>query len=181
MTNEELQLLRYPVGVYTPKENITEEDIKGYISKIESFPEKLNLAVKLLTDEQLDTEYRPGGWTIRQVVHHTADSHINSYTRFKLALTEDKPAIRPYLEEKWAELPDAKSAPVELSLRLLEALHNRWAVMLKNITIDELKRTYYHPETGNESNIGQLMGLYAWHSEHHLAHIVNLKKRMNWD
>ena len=180
MTNEELQLLRYPIGIYSPKENISEEDISGYISIIESFPEKLLLAVKDLTDEQLDTEYRPGGWTIRQVVHHVVDSHINSYIRFKLALTEDNPAIRPYLEEKWAELPEGKSATVELSLPLLAALHKRWTVMLKNITKDELRRTYYHPESKNESTIAQLMELYAWHCEHHLAHIVNLKKRMNW-
>jgi hypothetical protein len=180
MKDTELHKLRYPVGEYSPKKDITSGDVTANIQTIETFPEKLKLAVKGLNDTQLDTQYRGGGWTIRQVVHHVVDSHINSYTRFKLTLTEDTPAIRPYFEDRWAELPDAKSAPVELSLQLLEALHNRWVVMLKNIAKDELKRKFFHPESRQEMALDELMGLYAWHCRHHLAHITELKKRMNW-
>jgi hypothetical protein len=180
MTNEELNALRYPIGEYSPLVNPTTDDIKNQISIIEAFPKKLRDAVSGLTDEQLDTPYRPDGWRVRQVVHHVVDSHINSYCRFKLALTEDKPAIRPYFEDRWAELPEAKSAAVELSLPLLDALHNRWVVMLRNLTPEQLKLKYFHPETKSEANLEYLIGLYAWHSEHHLAHITKLKERMNW-
>jgi hypothetical protein len=180
MTNEQLNALRYPIGEYKPKQHPTGEEINKFISTIEAFPEKLKNAVSGLNNDQLDTPYRPDGWTIRQVVHHVVDSHINSYCRFKLALTEDKPAIRPYLEDRWAELPEAKSAPVELSLPLLDSLHKRWVVMLRNITPVQLKLKYFHPETKKESSLEYLMGLYAWHCEHHLAHIENLKKSKGW-
>lgn len=180
MKESEIQNLRYPVGKYSPKKNITAEDVAGYIKTIEEFPEKMKQAVAGLSNAQLDTPYRDGGWTIRQVVHHVVDSHINSYTRFKLTLTEDTPAIRPYFEDRWAELPEAKTGPVEISIPLLEALHRRWALMLRNITGKELKRTFYHPESKKETALDELMGLYAWHSDHHLAHITELKKRMNW-
>jgi hypothetical protein len=180
MKEAELNILRYPIGEYSRKKEITSDDIKGYIETIEAFPARLKQAVSGLTDLQLDTPYRPGGWTVRQVVHHAADSHINSYTRFKLTLTEDTPAIKPYFEDRWAELPEAKTAPVELSLGLLEALHGRWIVMLKNISGAELKRKFFHPESKVETALDELMGLYAWHCDHHLAHITELKKRMNW-
>lgn len=180
MTESELQSLKYPIGEFTPKDNYSESDIKWYINTIELFPAKLKQAVLGLSDQQLDTPYREGGWSVRQVVHHVADSHINSYTRFKLALTEDTPVIRPYFEDRWAELTEAKSAPVELSIPLLEALHRRWVVMLKNITPELLSRKLYHPESKAEMTVTYLMGLYAWHCDHHLTHIVNLKKRMNW-
>jgi hypothetical protein len=180
ITDEELNALRYPIGEYSPKENPDSEDIRSFISIIEAFPAKLKKAVRGLNDEQLDTQYRPGGWSIRQVVHHVADSHINSYCRFKLALTEDTPAIRPYYEDRWAELPDGKSSPVELSLLLLDALHKRWVVMLNNINTKQLKLKYFHPETKKEATIEYLIGLYAWHCEHHLAHIENLKKTKGW-
>lgn len=178
--DELLQALRYPIGEYKPSENPSSGDIKKCISVIEDFPIKLKNAVNKLSDEQLDTPYRPEGWTIRQVVHHVVDSHINSYCRFKLALTEDTPAIRPYFEDRWAELPEAKSAPVELSLPLLDALHKRWVVILKNITPVQLKLKYFHPETKKEASLEYLVGLYAWHCEHHLAHIENLKKSKGW-
>jgi hypothetical protein len=180
MDNTELQKLRFPVGEYKPEQNITPEDVKNYIAAIEQFPSKLRDAVKGLSDEQLDTRYRPDGWTVRQVVHHAADSHLNSYSRFKLALTEDNPEIRPYFEDRWAELLEAKSAPVELSLPLIESLHKRWVVMLKNMPPEQLKRTFYHPEHKANIPLDEYMHLYAWHCEHHLAHIVNLKERMKW-
>lgn len=179
MTNDNYNL-RFPIGEYSPLENPSQKDIEQFIYTIEAFPGKLREAVSSLNNEQIDTPYREGGWTIRQVVHHVADSHMNSYIRFKLALTEDKPAIRPYDEAKWAELPEAKSGELELSLPLLEALHKRWVVMLKNITSEQLGRKYFHPETNKENDLRYLIGLYAWHSEHHLAHVVNLKKKMGW-
>ena len=180
MTQTDLQKLRYPIGKYSPKENISDDDIKWYINTIELFPAKIKQALTGLSNEQLDTHYRTDGWTIRQVVHHVVDSHINSYTRFKLTLTEDTPAIRPYFEDRWAELPEAKTGPIELSIPLLEALHKRWVVMLKNITRDELKRKLYHPESKTEIPLDEFMGLYAWHCDHHLAHITSLKKTKGW-
>lgn len=180
MKETELKKHQYPIGEYSRKKEITSEDINGYIKAIETFPAGLKQAVSGLSDSQLDTPYRTGGWTVRQVVHHVVDSHINSYTRFKLTLTEDTPAIKPYFEDRWAELPDAKSAPVELSLGLLEALHSRWVLMLKNISEKDLKRRFFHPESKKEMALDELMGLYAWHCDHHLAHITELKKRMNW-
>lgn len=180
MTEKELFALRYPIGEYSPKENYTSNEINDFINAIEALPGRLNQAVSGLTDSQLDTPYRPGGWSLRQVIHHIADSHINSYTRFKLTLTEDTPAIRPYFEDRWAELPEAKSAPVELSLPLIDYLHKRWTVMLKNITGEQLKRRLYHPETKQEMTIEQLMHLYAWHSDHHLAHVNNLIVKEGW-
>jgi hypothetical protein len=180
MTEKELYALRYPIGEFTPKSEFTVEDISGYIRIIESFPEEIRNAVKGLNDSQLDTPYRPDGWTIRQVVHHTADSHINGYIRFKLALTEDTPAIKTYFEERWAELTEAKTGPAEISLSLLDALHNRWITMLRALDHEQLKRRIFHPETKKEHNVEWLLNLYAWHSKHHLAHITGLKKRMNW-
>lgn len=177
MTEKELYALRFPIGEFSPKDNYTSSEINDFINTIEALPRKLIQTVSGLTDTQLDTSYRPGGWGIRQVVHHIADSHINSYTRFKLTLTEDTPAIRPYFEDRWAELPEAKSAPVELSLPLIDSLHKRWVVMLKNLTGVQLKRRLYHPETKKEMTIEQLMHLYAWHSDHHLAHITGLIER----
>ena len=133
-----------------------------------------------LNDQQLDTPYRDGGWTIRQVVHHTADSHLNCYIRVKLALTEDNPTIRPYLEAKWAEIPEAKTAPVEVSLNILDAIHHRMNLMLRNLTVDDLDRTFYHPENKTTRTLKTILALYAWHSRHHLAHITELKKRKGW-
>lgn len=180
MDKTEFQKLRFPVGEYEPMESITQEDIKNYISAIEQFPAKLRSAVEKLSDEQLETTYRPEGWTIRQVVHHVADSHMNSFSRFKLALTEDNPTIKPYFEDRWAELPDTKSAPIEYSLPLIEGLHKRWTVMLKNLSPEQQKRTLYHPEHKRNIPMDEYMHLYAWHCDHHLAHIVNLKEKMKW-
>jgi len=180
MTELELHKLRFPIGEYSPQTNITDADIKEYIETIEAFPGKLRNAVNNLTDKQLDTPYRPNGWTIRQVVHHVGDSHMNSFMRFKLALTEDTPTIKPYFEDRWAELEDYKSTPLEVSLALLDNLHKRWIILLKSLTPEQIKRKFYHPEHSREIPLDELMCLYAWHSEHHLAHITKLKEKMNW-
>jgi hypothetical protein len=133
--------------------------------------------VKGLSAQQLDTPYREGGWTVRQVVHHVPDSHLNSYIRFKLALTEEDPTIRPYMEDRWAELPEAKTAPIELSLSLLEDLHKRWMLMLRAIQPAEWKRTFRHPEIG-PMTLEKNLALYAWHGRHHVAHVTALRERM---
>ncbi len=177
---DKLQKLRYPIGEFSPQNFYQAEDIELNITIIGAFPSKLKNAVAGLTDVQLDTPYREGGWTLRQVVHHVTDSHINGYCRFKLALTEDVPAVKTYYEARWAELPEAKSAPVGLSLPLLESLHERWVVMLNNLTPELLERKVYHPEVKREMTLYELLHLYGWHSEHHLAHITGLKKRMGW-
>jgi hypothetical protein len=132
-----------------------------------------------LSEEQLNTPYRPGGWTVRQVIHHVPDSHINSYVRFRLALTEEEPIIKPYEENRWAELPDARTAPVELSLDLLEMLHRRWTLLLNDLGKAELAKAFRHPELGLVT-LERNVALYAWHGRHHTAHITELKKRMEW-
>ena len=139
----------------------------------------MTAAVAGLDDRQLDTPYRPGGWTVRQVVHHYADSHANSYVRFRLALTEDAPVIKPYDEQRWAELPDAKSAPISVSLTLLSALHQRWVLLLRSLDDQTFARTFIHPELG-EMRLDKTLGLYAWHCHHHVAHITNLRARQGW-
>lgn len=171
---------KYPIGKFTRVASISAQDLSKWISDIEALPSQLHDAVKNLNDAQLDTPYRPGGWTIRQVVHHLPDSHMNSYIRFKLALTEDNPTIKPYMEERWAELPEAKTADAQLSLDLLAALHKRWAQMLRNMTAEQWKRTFFHPESNKEFPLEIILSLYAWHGKHHLAHITELKKRMGW-
>jgi hypothetical protein len=173
--------LRYPIGPFKYPESLTDTDRTACISRIAAAPAKLRAAVQGLSDGQLDTPYRPGGWTVRQVVHHVPDSHINAYTRFHLALTEPGPTIRPYDEKRWAELPDARSAPVDISLGLLEALHVRWVLLLRQLRADDWSRTYVHPEERRELTLSQLLGLYAWHGDHHVAHITGLRARMGWN
>ena len=175
-----IEELKYPIGKYVKPEILTPEILIQYIRDIELFPSRLRTEVEHLTPEQLDTHYRPDGWTIRQVVHHCADSHMNSFTRFKLALTEDTPTIKPYFEDRWAELADSKSMPIEPSLKILEGLHERWAVMLKSMTNEDLERRFVHPERGKELRLDATLGLYAWHCHHHLAHITNIKKMKQW-
>lgn len=177
---EELQQLRYPIGKFQVPQSITTDRVKQWIETIAAAPQQIKEAVENLNDKQLDTPYRPGGWTVRQLVHHIADSHTNSYIRFKWTLTEDNPTIKAYDEKLWAELPEAKSAPVEISLLMLEAIHRRWVMMLQNLSPSDLKRTFVHPESGATIPLDVLMSLYAWHSKHHLAHIVNLKERKGW-
>jgi hypothetical protein len=175
MTDQELFKLRYPIGKYTKPEAFTPDLIKKFIDTIEAFPDKLKKETESLNDEQLDTPYRPGGWTIRQVVHHCADSHMNSFMRFKLALTEDKPSIKPYKEQLWAELPDSKNLSIVPSLTLLEGLHHRWVALLKFLSKDDFAKTFIHPEHGRVIRLDENLGIYAWHCDHHLAHIMSVK------
>ena len=168
-----LEQLRYPIGkVNIPKE-ITETHIKEWIAILEEFPEKLRNLVESLSETQLETRYRDNGWTIRQVVHHVSDSHHNSYTRFKWALTEDKPLIKAYFEERWAELHDTKSAPIALSLNALTTTHAKLVYLLKGLSFEELQESFIHPESNEEVSLAENIGIYAWHSRHHYAHIQN--------
>ena len=170
---------RYPIGEFKWEGEITEEQRRRFIDAIEDAPAKLRAAVEGLSAEQLDTPYRPGGWTVRQVVHHVPDSHLNAYIRFKLAVTEEQPTIKPYEQERWAELEDARTAPVEISLSLLESLHRRWVRLLRSLTPAEFARTFRHPEMGIVS-LDKNLSLYAWHGRHHVAHITSLRERMGW-
>lgn len=177
---DELEKLKYPTGRFSPPEKLKKSEINKLIKEIDRLPKRLKEAVKNLSDEQLNTPYRKDGWTVRQVIHHLADSHINSYCRFRLALTEDNPTIKPYEEAKWAELPDSKTMPVKFSIDLLKNLHKRWVLLLKSMDKEQLKRTFYHPEQNKALPLYQVIAQYAWHSNHHLAHIQNLKQKMNW-
>lgn len=168
----------YPIGKFQFEGQMTKSIIENWIHDIEKLPGLLREAVIDLNDAQLDTPYRPGGWTVRQVVHHVADSHLNAYGRFKLALTEDKPIIKPYDQEKWAELPDSK-LPVTISLSLLDALHMRWVELLSTLTPSDIEKTFIHPESG-EVSVGKNIGIYAWHGRHHLAHITSLRSSKGW-
>jgi uncharacterized damage-inducible protein DinB len=171
---------RYPIGPFSPPRSITPEDRQRWIGAIAAIPQALRDAVQNLSDAQLDTPYREGGWTVRQVVHHVADSHVNSYTRFRLALTEQEPTIKPYDEAAWAELVDAKHEPLEPSLLLLEGLHRRWVVLLESLTAEAYQRTFRHPETGRTLRLDINLALYAWHGQHHTAHITHLRERLDW-
>jgi hypothetical protein len=181
MTNEQLEKLKFPIGDFIPQENYTITEIKHFISVIETLPSFLREVVFRLSEEQLLTVYRPDGWTIRQVVHHLSDSHINSFIRFKLALTEDKPTIKPYEEALWAELPDGKDAAIELALNILDNIHKKWVIVLNNISQSEWhEKGFIHPEKRKFVSLAEAVALYAWHCKHHLAHITELKKRMEW-
>jgi hypothetical protein len=171
--------LRYPIGKAEMIPQLTAGDRAGLIAVLEEMPDRLRAAVAGLNDEQLDTPYRPGGWTVRQLVHHVPDSHMNAYTRFKLALTEDEPAVKTYEEARWAELPDSRSMPVEVSLVLLECLHRRWTTLLRMLPEADFARVCKHPDWGL-INLNQLLGLYAWHCRHHVAHVTALRERMGW-
>ncbi len=171
--------LRYPVGEFSFPESVSGQELAVFIHQIAETPARMRQAVAGLSDTQLDTPYRPGGWTVRQVAHHVPDSHINSYMRFRLALTEDDPVIKPYEEARWAELPDARSMPVEPSLALLENLHARWVPLLRSLSDAEWKRSFRHPALG-PVRLEQNAALYAWHGRHHVAHITRLRERMGW-
>jgi hypothetical protein len=171
--------LRYPIGRWKPEDNVSDELRNAWILDIASCPKHLRQAVAGLNVEQLDTPYRPEGWTVRQVTHHVPDSHLNAYVRFKLALTEEKPTIKPYDEARWAELPDSRT-PIEVSLDLLDSLHERWLRLLGSMTADQYRRSFIHPEHGREMRLDNVLGLYSWHSRHHVAHITSLRKRMGW-
>lgn len=175
-----MEHLKYPIGKPNIPSKISSNHISEWISVLERFPNKLEALVCYLTDKQLDTPYREGGWTIRQVVHHCADSHHNSYTRFKWALTEDKPIIKAYYEDRWAELFDSKSAPINLSLNSLKALHAKWVYFLNGLTKEDLNTSFIHPNGNEEVGLKENIAIYVWHCNHHYAHIENLIKRENW-
>jgi len=165
---------RYPVGRFVSPQLITPDMRQEWLAEIEQTPQNMREALYDMTEEQLNTPYREGGWTVRQVVHHMADSHLNSYVRFRLALTEDEPTIKPYAEDRWAELADAKHAPIDLSLAMLEALHARWVLLLKSLQEEDWNRTFRHPERGLMT-LEKNLALYAWHGRHHAAHVLLVK------
>jgi hypothetical protein len=170
--------LRYPVGRPERPDHLTEEQRREFIRAIEETPAKLRAAVAGLSQQQLDTPYRPGGWTVRQVVHHLPDSHMNSYVRFKLALTENEPTIKTYEEADWAKLPDSQG-PIEPSLTLLESLHQRWVGLLKSLGPADWGKKFNHPESG-PNTLDKALAIYGWHGRHHVAHITSLRERNGW-
>jgi uncharacterized damage-inducible protein DinB len=170
---------RYPIGLYAPVPEPDRATLTGWIDQVAGAPEVLRAAVRGLDDAQLDTPYREGGWTLRQVAHHVPDSHLNAYVRFKLALTEDAPTIKPYDETLWADLPDSR-APVEGSLVLLERLHERWVRLLRAMSAAEFARTFRHPDVDAPVTLARTLGLYAWHGRHHPAQITTLRASKRW-
>jgi uncharacterized damage-inducible protein DinB len=175
-----LDPLKYPIGKFRHEGEIDAQKREEWIRQIEEAPDRLADALRGLTDEQLDTTYREGGWTVRQVAHHMPDSHLNSFMRFKLALTEDEPSVAPYDENAWALLADSANAPVELAVELLRALHRRWALLLRSMSDADYARTFYHPGYQTVNRLDRTLGLYAWHGRHHVAHITSLRERNGW-
>jgi hypothetical protein len=176
-----LEHLQYPIGRFKTPEAFNNAILNEYITTITAFPEKMKQAVKGLNDAQLDTPYRPQGWTIRQVVHHCADSHMHSLLRLKWTLTEENTIIKPYPEALWAELADTKTMPVDPSLSILEGVHTRWVTLLKAMRPEDFQRFYSHPQYQKQYTLAEATALYAWHCEHHLAHVVNLLKAKGWN
>src|SRR5215213_6311095 len=171
--------LRFPTGRFQRPASLDADARTRAIDVIAATPARLREAVRGLTDKQIDTEYRPGGWTVRQVAHHVPDSHLNAYIRFKLALTENEPTIKPYDEGRWAELVDSKVVPIATSLSLLDAVHERWVAILRAMSASDFERLLVHPETGRQ-RLDQVLALYAWHGPHHVAHVTSLRERMGW-
>lgn len=171
--------LRYPIGHFVPDPNPTTATWASHIETISTLPVRMRRAVAGLSEQQLNTPYREGGWTVRQVVHHVPDSHLNAYVRFKLAVTENNPTIKPYDETAWAALKDSELTPIEVSLTLLESLHARWTVLLRSLKPEDFQRSFVHPDSGPH-DVDWLLGLYSWHGNHHVAHITGLRERMGW-
>ena len=167
---------RYPIGKFSFDGDVSDAARAARIADIEAAPRLLRAAVEGMSERQLDTPYREGGWTVRQVVHHVPDSHLNAYVRFKLALTEDAPTIKPYDEALWAALPDSRETPVAVSLTLLDALHQRWVTLLRAMAPADFSRTFIHPEHGRSMSLDQVLALYAWHGKHHLGHVTSVRK-----
>lgn len=180
MKETDLEKLKYPIGKFISPTHFNSEYISNNITIIESFPDKLRKETIYLTDEQLDTPYRPGGWSVRQVIHHCAESHMNCFIRIKWALTENNPVIKAYDEKLWSELQDNLTMPIQPTLQLLEGLHFRLAYIMKNLSPSDLDKSFIHPENNSEYLLKQIIGMYAWHCNHHLAHITTLKKDRNW-
>ncbi len=171
--------LRYPVGEFVPRPTITQIERQELIASLDTVPARLRAAIAGLSEQQLETPYRPDGWTVRQTVHHVADSHMNAYVRFKLGLTEDVPTIKPYQEKLWAQLEDGRAAAPGVSLRLLDALHERWTIALRSLPPEVFAQTLHHPESGVMS-LDVALQMYEWHGRHHVAHITSLRERMGW-
>jgi len=169
----DLEQLKYPIGQFVMPEIFDERQAKIWIAEIENLPRQIKNVTQNLSNEQLNLTYRPNGWTLRQVVHHIPDSHMNAYIRFKQAITEDIPTIRPYYEELWAETEEAKNGAIEMSVALLTSLHQRWVVFLRTLKTADYQRKYIHPTQGKELTLANMLGMYAWHGKHHLAHITN--------
>lgn len=172
--------LRYPVGSFDRKDRLTSAERATFIDQIAACPERMREAVASLDEQQLDTPYRDGGWTVRQVAHHVPDSHLNAYIRVKFALTEDNPTIKPYDEASWANLADSRITPVATSVALLENLHDRWVGLLRSLSDTDFARTLVHPDHKGPMTIDTVVGMYAWHGRHHVAHITSLRERMGW-
>lgn len=170
---------RFPIGKFSFAGPVTETQRNQFVSHIEETPAALRAAVRGLSETQIETPYRDGGWTVRQVVHHVPESHMNAYVRFKLALTEDEPTIKPYMEDRWAKLADVQATPLEVSLTLLDSLHDRWVRLLRSLKPEDWKRTFNHPEMGVVT-LDKSLALYSWHGQHHVAHITTLRKGMGW-
>lgn len=174
------ELYSYPIGRYIPAETFSARSITKWIGSIQSIPKLFDYCIENLDEAQLNTPYRPGGWTIIQVIHHVADSHMNAYIRLKLALTEDKPVIKPYDENLWAVLPDVQDVPVNVSITLLHALHSRWSSLLLQLKDEDWNRSYFHPSDQQYVPVWQMTGLYSWHGKHHAEQILALHQRMGW-
>jgi len=171
--------LRYPAGKYQPQP-FSEKQKENWLNDLKFLPQELELAIQNLDEAQLQTPYREGGWTVQQLVHHIADSHINAYVRFKLGLTENNPSIKPYEEKEWANLNDVNTVPINVSITMLHALHRRWVATLKALSDEQWQRTVFHPEQKKEMTLWFLLGMYAWHGKHHVKHITALRERNSW-
>lgn len=176
----DLEQRKYPIGQFQAPDHISDVELDEYIKVIKDFPGRLKNLIENFSDDQLDTPYREGGWTVRQLINHIADSHINSFMRLKLALTEDNPVIKPYDEAKWAELQDSVNMPIKPAMRIIKGTHQRWVALLKSLTNKQLERTFHHPEHNKDYNLRHHLALYVWHCNHHYAHIENLKKEKGW-
>ncbi len=175
-----MESLSYPIGKFKKPLLIKQEHVDQWITEIEALPNQFSNLVTGLSNEQLDTPYRPGGWTVRQVIHHVPDSHMNSYIRFHWALTEDKPVIKAYNEAAWADLPYIQELEIQTSLDLLSIVHKRWVILLKSLTKTQLERTFIHPDDNKSYPLKEVLGSYAWHGNHHFAHVANLIEKEGW-
>ena len=177
---DNIEQKKYPIGKFEITKIISDQEIDKHIQTLKDFPAKLKNLLENWSDEQLDTQYREGGWTVRQLVNHLSDSHMNSYMRFKLALTEENPTIKPYNETAWAELQDSFTIGIKPALRILKGLHERWVYELRSLTNREFESTFFHPEQNKSISLRESLAFYAWHCKHHFAHIENLKKQKSW-